>query len=164
MENASKALIIAGAILLSIVLITLGVLIIGRGQDAIEQTNIDDQVVSTWNQKWTKYEGKDISGTAVNNMINEVISSNRVVTANGETEKVIKITKTGKENSVPNNKIITSGTLKYQDSTNDEVSVAPGRTNGGTEECTKYANPNGKYDVTAFRNKSGYIWKLEVKF
>ena len=61
MENASKALIIAGAILLSIVLITLGVLIIGRGQEAIDQTNIDDQVLSTWNQKWTKYEGKDAS-------------------------------------------------------------------------------------------------------
>lgn len=33
MENASKALIIAGAILISIVLITLGVVILGQGQE-----------------------------------------------------------------------------------------------------------------------------------
>ena len=90
MENASKALIIAGAILLSIVLITLGVLIIGRGQDAIDQTNIDDQVVSAWNQKWTKYEGDKVSGTTVNNLINEVLSSNALAVKNGEIEKVIR--------------------------------------------------------------------------
>ena len=39
MENASKALIIAGAILISIVLITLGVVILGQGQEVVNSSN-----------------------------------------------------------------------------------------------------------------------------
>ena len=37
MENASKALIIAGAVLISIVLISLGVILIGNSGDSSEQ-------------------------------------------------------------------------------------------------------------------------------
>ena len=58
MENASKALIIAGAILLSIVLIGLGVAILGVGQDAMEGVNMDEQKIAAYNAKFLSYEGK----------------------------------------------------------------------------------------------------------
>ena len=157
MENASKALIIAGAILLSIVLITLGVVIIGRGQETVDQANIDDQVVSTWNQKWTKYEGDSVSGTTVNTLINEVISSNKVVTGKGEPEKVIGIEIGTKDPSVPNNKIAVSGSLPLEQSNGTPK-------NAGAESCTIYAKANGKYSVTTAINKSGYIYKFTIKY
>ena len=157
MENASKALIIAGAILLSIVLITLGVVIIGRGQETVDQANIDDQVVSTWNQKWTKYEGDSVSGTTVNTLINEVISSNKVVTGNGETEKVIKIFPSG----VVANRIAVTGNLNIEGENGIPASIPSGQ--GGTETCTKYAKPNAKYNISTSRNKSGYIYQIVIE-
>jgi hypothetical protein len=157
MENASKALIIAGAILLSIVLITLGVVIIGRGQETVDQANIDDQVVSTWNQKWTRYEGDSVSGTQVNTLINEVISSNKIVSGNGETEKVIGLEITAKASgSNANNKIDVTGSLPLEKDT--------GSGTGGAEKCTQYAKPNGKYSITTTPNKSGYIYKITIKY
>ena len=158
MENASKALIIAGAILLSIVLITLGVLIIGRGQEAIEQTNIDDQVVSTWNQKWTKYEGDKVSGTTVNLLINEVLSSNAIAAKNQEPEKIIRIW--------PNGTDITVGTgYDFMAEGNTTIDTnASGSTKKGTKSCTKYANPSAKYKVYEFKyNGYGYVCQFRIQ-
>lgn len=156
MENASKALIIAGAILLSIVLITLGVLIIGRGQDAIDKTNIDDQVVSTWNQKWTKYEGKDVRGTTVNNLINEILSSNALADKNKEPEKIIRVTVgTG---SNPNELVINGGYFYIPEGqTNPETSGK------GLKECKKFANTNAKYTINQFKyNGYGYVCQIYI--
>lgn len=163
MENASKALIIAGAILLSIVLITLGVLVIGRGQDAIEQTNIDDQVVSTWNQKWTKYEGTSVSGTTVNNLINEVISSNKV--NKDQKEKVIYIyTKPKDGSTTANNKIVTKpnskdmsgGINRIREDGQDEIS--------GTTSCSQYAKSNAKYNIETKVNPYGYVCQINIMY
>ena len=137
MENASKALIIAGAILLSIVLITLGVVIIGRGQEAVDKANIDDQVVSTWNQKFTQYAGNSVSGTNVNVLINSVLSSNSV-NATGDTDKLITIDENSDVTPTPS-----SGTPSY------------------TKNCTK-ATPNKKYNVTVTYGTKGYISTIKI--
>ena len=76
MENASKALIIAGAILLSILLISLGIMIFNQAQDATKNSGMSQAQVSTFNNKFSKYEGKKIKGSEVNGMIQEVIASN----------------------------------------------------------------------------------------
>ena len=152
MENASKALIIAGAILLSIVLITLGVLIIGRGQEAVDKANIDDQVLSSWNQKWTKYEGTNVSGTTVNNLINEVISSNKIATSNEEYEKVIRLFSNGPTTS---NRVAVSGKLKLIDQNGKTLEV-------GTDTCTTYAKANAKYSISTKVNTSGYVFDITI--
>lgn len=138
MENASKALIIAGAILLSIVLITLGVVIIGRGQEAIDQTNIDDQVVSTWNQKFTQYAGNSVSGTSVNVLINAVLSAN-ATNKTGDTDKLIQITDDSDVSP-----------------TDDTISSI-----GYTKNCTK-ATPNKKYSVNVTYGDKGYVRTITI--
>ena len=138
MENASKALIIAGAILLSIVLITLGVVIIGRGQEAIDQTNIDDQVVSTWNQKFTQYAGNSVSGTSVNVLINAVLSAN-ATNKTGDTDKLIQIT--NDSDVSPTDDTISS--IDY------------------TKNCTK-ATPNKKYSVNVTYGDKGYVRTITI--
>lgn len=65
MENASKALIIAGSILVSIVIITLGVMIVSGVTKTIQDgSNLTEQEIATYNQPFENYLGTQ-SGTKV---------------------------------------------------------------------------------------------------
>lgn len=75
MENASKALIIAGAILLSILIIGLGMFIFTQAQDAIGNTGIDEQKVNAHNNRFLNYEGVQ-SGSSVRTLLNTIITYN----------------------------------------------------------------------------------------
>ena len=75
MENASKALIIAGAILLAILLISLGIMIFNQAQDTVNNSGMSQAEITAFNNKFLKYEGKQ-KGSVVKSLINEVISSN----------------------------------------------------------------------------------------
>ena len=75
MENASKALIIAGAILLSILLISLGIMIFNTAQDTSKNSGMTQAQVSAFNNKFSKYEGT-IKGSEVRSLIQEVVASN----------------------------------------------------------------------------------------
>lgn len=94
MENASKALIIAGAILLSILIISLGILIFSQAQDTINSVNMSEQEVMAFNNKFTPYEGENVRGSQVNALIQAVVSNNQSANENGE-DKTKGITITG---------------------------------------------------------------------
>ncbi len=91
MENASKALIIAGAILLSILLISLGIFVFTQAQDTLGSINLDEQEVLAFNNKFLAYEG-NIRGSQLKQLFNLVDSNNASANAEGATEKVIEIT------------------------------------------------------------------------
>lgn len=93
MENASKALLIAGAILVSILIVSLGVLIFNRmGGSAKEAANMDEQEVANFNSKITPYVGKNISGSQVNALIQLVISLDNSAKSSGDATKAVSIT------------------------------------------------------------------------
>ena len=78
MENTSKALIIAGAILISILLISVGVLIMnstGNTQQSVQE-NADTIAIRTFNSNFTPYEGEDQSASQIRSLISAVKSSN----------------------------------------------------------------------------------------
>ncbi len=75
MENASKALIIAGAILLAILLISLGILIFNQAQDTVNNSGMSQAEITAFNNKFLKYEGTQ-KGSVVKSLINEVIANN----------------------------------------------------------------------------------------
>ena len=92
MENASKALIIAGAILLAILLISLGIMIYNQAQDTVSNSGMDQAAVTAFNNQFLKYEGNQ-KGTMVKSLLQEVRASNasdtaNQVQANGTTEPV----------------------------------------------------------------------------
>lgn len=87
MENASKALVIAGAILLAILLISLGIMVFNQGQDAIKNSGMSKAEISAFNGQFTKYEG-DRRGSAVKSLIQEVNASNASDTAEGNDRHV----------------------------------------------------------------------------
>lgn len=98
MENASKALIIAGAILLAILLISLGILIFNQAQDTVNNSGMTQAEITAFNNKFLKYEGTQ-KGSVVKSLVNEVIannadSNNPKISVNGESDNT-KITTSG---------------------------------------------------------------------
>lgn len=76
MENASKALIIAGSILVSIVIITLGVMIVSGVTETIQKnSNLSEEEISTYNSPFTAYLGTK-SGTQVRALCERIRSHN----------------------------------------------------------------------------------------
>ncbi|MBP3596713.1 MAG: hypothetical protein J6J60_04865 [Clostridia bacterium] len=84
MENASKALIIAGAILITLIIIGLGVAILGSTEGATDTTTFDAMQVSTFNNKFKPYEGT-IAGTKLDALMDILLANAR---AEGNKNKV----------------------------------------------------------------------------
>ena len=80
MENASKALIIAGAILVSILLISIGVLVINAINPMTDQTQraSEGYAIQTFNAQFTGYEGTNVSASQVRALYSAMNSSNGV--------------------------------------------------------------------------------------
>lgn len=89
MENASKALIIAGAILIAIVLITFGVIILGQGSEIINNSSMSETEIATFNAKFTAFEGKKVRGSKVNSLLQTVVQHNA---AQEDTSKQVTVT------------------------------------------------------------------------
>lgn len=76
MENASKALIIAGAILLAILIISLGILIYNQASGVVNNNAMSEVEAQNFNQKFTQYEGNSVRGTTVRALYQAVLSNN----------------------------------------------------------------------------------------
>ena len=76
MENASKALIIAGAILISILLISLGIMIYNQAKTVTDSQQMDAVAIQQYNAQFEQYAGTKKSGAQVRALINQVRSSN----------------------------------------------------------------------------------------
>lgn len=74
MENASKALIIAGAVLLAIMIIALGVTIFNRARNSADTTALDSTEITMFNQKFERYADTQ-KGSNVKSLISYAISN-----------------------------------------------------------------------------------------
>ena len=86
MENASKALIIAGAILLAIAIIGIGMFVYTSVSDTIrDAANMSAEQIDAYNQPFLNYQG-DIRGSNAKSLCNVVANHNR--TAADDSEKI----------------------------------------------------------------------------
>ncbi len=76
MENASKALIIAGAILLSILLISLGIMVYQNAKGTIDDANLNTEEAQNFNTKISQYCGNKKSATDMNALMSAIAASN----------------------------------------------------------------------------------------
>ena len=88
MENASKALIIAGAILLAILIISLGIMIYNQASGVVNNNAVGEVDISTFNNKFTQYEGERVRGAQVNALLQQVESNNITYKADGNSRQV----------------------------------------------------------------------------
>ncbi len=121
MENASKALLIAGSVLIAILLIGVGMLIYSRATGLVDTASsaMNSQEILAFNNQFASFEGTQ-KGSSVRSLISKVIASNatykgsREVAINGEkiadnlsnysktinTAKDYKVTFTGYDNGL----------------------------------------------------------------
>lgn len=88
MENASKALIIAGAILLSILIISLGIMVYNNAKNTVGSANLSKQEIQTFNSQFENYEGSNKTASEIRTMYQAVIASNASETKSGTSRKV----------------------------------------------------------------------------
>lgn len=96
MENASKALIIAGAILLAILIISLGILIYNQASSVVNDNAMSTVEMQQFNQQFTQYEGSSVRGSTVRALYQAVLSNN--VSQDSSTRQV-QITNTAVEDA-----------------------------------------------------------------
>lgn len=98
MENASKALIMAGAILIAILLISAGLIILNSTKGVTEQGGRAAKTleVETFNSQFTKYCGDRVLGSKVTDLRNFVQSFNKA------NNKEIKLNFIDIETIIPN--------------------------------------------------------------
>lgn len=77
MENASKALIVAGAILIAILLISVSIMVINSTDNITSSVGdkMSIQEVEAFNSQFTSYSGEQ-KGSSIRTLMNEVSASN----------------------------------------------------------------------------------------
>ena len=96
MENASKALIIAGAILLAIAIIGIGMYVYNNASEAMTGTDMTEQQVDTYNEPFQRYVG-EIKGSRAKTLCDSIATHNRnaedaselIVLVSGEVESEV---------------------------------------------------------------------------
>ena len=84
MENASKALIIAGAILISILIVGLGVIIYQNVSGIAQGGTLDAQEITAHNSPFEGYFGDYVSGSNVRALLTQVQANNSAANRNDE--------------------------------------------------------------------------------
>lgn len=90
MENASKALIIAGAILISILIIGLSVYIYNNASSTIKRANLGSQEAQAQNKQFEEYFRKNVSASEVKDLVS-LVRSNNITSTQGQEDKSIAI-------------------------------------------------------------------------
>lgn len=126
MENASKALLIAGAILIVIVLISIGMVIVQSAQGTVDEVGqmTTDQETSTFNRRFETYQGTQ-KGATVQSLLSAISANNAENKSGGRKISVIikddKITAEGKDTGIIDSKILTQISADIQTSARYKV-------------------------------------------
>lgn len=155
MENASKALIIAGAILISILIIGLGVFIFNQASETAGKVNLGSHEAQAQNKQFEAYFGERKNSSDVKALMS-LIRSNNITGETGDETKYIYVYHDGFGQNAPTDKT-PSAIAK---------AVKPGKTykievqndNADDSELAKDAVKDG----AAAYYKSGYIKIIKV--
>ena len=125
MENASKALIIAGAILLAILIISLGIMIYNQAAGVVDSTAMDEVAVTSFNKKFTQYEGKNVRGTQVNALLETIVQNNLSNSSDASKQVAVSVyaLEWSDTTKKPNNSKITSLNSKALTGQSYEVAI-----------------------------------------
>ncbi len=80
MENATKALLIAGSVLIAILIIAVGLRIFNstRGTTEATKTTMDTTAATTFNMQFVQYGGYNKTKSEALTLVNKIIASNSV--------------------------------------------------------------------------------------
>ena len=87
MENASKALIIAGAILLAIAIIGIGMYVFQMASDSTSDIGLSSEQARAYNSEFERYMGPNVRGTTVKTLLG-VIRNHNIMNKNDATLQI----------------------------------------------------------------------------
>lgn len=87
MENATKALLIAAAVLVTILVISLGLVIYNKASEAVNNANMDQSQIQAFNEKFDSFQGTK-RGSEVKSMYKTVFNHNLEQISSGENQTV----------------------------------------------------------------------------
>ena len=149
MENASKALIIAGAILLSILIIALGIFVFNAAKGAVNTKQLDATEKQTFNAPIEQYEGRQI-GSSVKQLIAELIT-NASTNADAD-ERLPDIEYKDTNNKGPNVNVNSINSTVSDTKTSDMSTLR-----------SKIANTH-YYNIELEYNSSGLVGKIIINY
>ena len=115
MENATKALLIAAAVLVAILIISLGLVVYNQASETVDSVNMSAQETQAFNDQFLKYDGKGKRGTEVNALLTAVLTNNMSIIA--ESDSVSKATSNAKYITVKGATVdATNGKIDKKDS------------------------------------------------
>lgn len=105
MENATKALLIAGSVLIAILLIAMGVRVFNSTKGTTDQVEgtMNATEIATFNSKFTQYVGSGKSAAQVKSLANIIIANNATNTAHKVKLKVLTAAETDDAATITNN-------------------------------------------------------------
>ena len=111
MENASKALLIAGSILITILLIAVGLKIFNStaGTTEATKTTMDATAVSVFNSQFIPYVGKNKTRAEAIALANKIVASNAV----NKEHQVIFVVKNSASSAVGTYNLTSSAVIGY---------------------------------------------------
>ena len=83
MENATKALLIAAAVLVAILIISFGLVIYNKSTTATDSADLTATQIQAQDEKFAKYEGENQRGSVVNALLETVLTNNTTATSEG---------------------------------------------------------------------------------
>ena len=90
MENATKALLIAAAVLVAILIISLGLVVYNMAAETVNNSaNLSQQEIQTFNEQFTQYQGDNVRGSNVNALLKTALNNN--ITKSQEQKKAMKV-------------------------------------------------------------------------
>ena len=134
MENATKALLIAAAVLVAILIISFGLVIYNKSTTATDSADLTATQIQAQNEKFAKYEGENQRGSVVNALLETALTNN--TTAKSDGAKV--------------NEYMGSGTS----------SLLVGTT---STSISSKADTSKLYNIKCSRNKSGVINQINIE-
>ncbi len=156
MENASKALIIAGAILISILLIAISMYVYNAAQGTISEagSQMSKQEKDMYNSAVASYVGDNKKGIDARACIDSIISSNN--TYINDAGKYIGLTIEGAEVKGSDNQNI----LKGGSESNDETAVSNAA--AAMSAAKTQINTGKRYTITAKYSGTGLIENIDI--
>ena len=92
MENATKALLIAAAVLVAILIISLGLVVYNMAAETVNNSaNLSAQEVQSFNEQFTRYQGTAVRGSSVNALLQTALNNNITKTQEGKAAMVVDI-------------------------------------------------------------------------
>lgn len=91
MENATKALLIAAAVLVAILIISLGLVVYNMAAETVDSVNFSGQEVQAQNEKFARYNGQKKRGSEVNAMLKTVLNNNLDAKASKKTAMMVSV-------------------------------------------------------------------------